>query len=142
MFFLCAGAVFWCFEGIEAFVRSGFDSGGFGECFCLFSKGEAVLSHVSGDGGGFLFPARVLFWCLPEMVLFSATVMVPVASCAIDFCSYRRIPDLYVAAGWLLVVGGEGLIGYWLLQGGGQYKKNRILRRPKALATWEKPSLS
>jgi hypothetical protein len=49
------------------------------------------------------------------MVLFPATVVVPVASCAIGFCSYRRIRDLYVAAGWLLVVGGEGLIGYWLL---------------------------
>jgi hypothetical protein len=81
----------------------------------VFSKGEAVLSHVSGDGGGFVFPARVLFWCFPEMVLFPATVVVPVASCAIGFCSYRRIRDLYVAAGWLLVVGGEGLIGYWLM---------------------------
>jgi hypothetical protein len=53
------------------------------------------------------------------MVLFPATVVVPVASCAIGFCSYRRIRDLYVAAGWLLVVGGEGLVGYWLLQSGG-----------------------
>jgi hypothetical protein len=52
------------------------------------------------------------------MVLFSTTVVVPVASCAIGFCSCCRIPDMYVATGWLLVVGGEGLVGYWLLQVG------------------------
>ncbi|KAK2430286.1 hypothetical protein QL285_028638 [Trifolium repens] len=80
-------------QGIEAFVRSGYDNGGFGECFCLFSEGEAVLSHVSGDGGGFLFFLRVFFLVFTGEVMFRATVVVPAASCAIGF-----------AAGWLLGV--------------------------------------
>jgi hypothetical protein len=39
--------------------------------------------------------------------MFLATMVVPVASCSIGFCSYCRIPDLYVAAGWFLVVGAK-----------------------------------
>jgi hypothetical protein len=97
------------------------------------SSPEVVLFPISDHGGGsiascacsglvfvrggsvscfrrrwwFCSLVRVLFWCSPEMVMFLATMVVPVASCSIGFCSYCRIPDLYVAAGWFLVVGAK-----------------------------------
>jgi hypothetical protein len=68
---------------------------------------EAVLFPVSGDGGGFVLLRVFCFGVRRRWLCFWRRY-----SCSIGFCSYCRIPDLYVAAGWFLVVGGKELVAF------------------------------
>jgi hypothetical protein len=54
----------------------------------LFSCACSVLvvaggGSVSGNGGGYGYFPRVLFWCLPEVVLFPATVVDMFCACSV-----------------------------------------------------------